>query len=95
MTGLQTDTFWGRNRWGYWCILLVLFLAGLGIRLYDLTDLPLDFHPTRQLRSAIIARGIYYEMQPNPDAYRQSAALQAMNSLVFCGKQNLPNSSSA
>ncbi len=25
----------------------------LGVRLYDLTDQPLDFHPTRQLRNAI------------------------------------------
>ncbi|MCK4692957.1 MAG: hypothetical protein KAT23_04970, partial [Anaerolineales bacterium] len=38
-----------------------LFAFGLGIRLYDLTDLPLDFHPTRQLGSAVIARGMYYQ----------------------------------
>jgi hypothetical protein len=44
-------------------ILLVLFLlAGLGIRLIDLDDLPLDFATTRQLHSFIMARGIYYEM---------------------------------
>ncbi|MGZ9223766.1 MAG: ArnT family glycosyltransferase, partial [Anaerolineales bacterium] len=36
----------------------------LAIRLYDLTDLPLDFHPTRQLVSVIKARGLYYETQP-------------------------------
>jgi hypothetical protein len=28
---------------------MALLLIGLGIRLYDLTDPPLDFHPTRQL----------------------------------------------
>jgi hypothetical protein len=27
--------------------LLILFVAALAIRLYDLTDPPLDFHPTR------------------------------------------------
>jgi hypothetical protein len=44
-------------------ILLVLFLlAGVGIRLIDLDDLPLDFATTRQLHSFIMARGIYYEM---------------------------------
>ncbi len=44
-------------------ILLVLFLlAGLGIRLIDLDDLPLDFATTRQLHSYIMARGIYFEM---------------------------------
>jgi hypothetical protein len=28
---------------------IVFLLLGLGIRIYDLTDLPLDFHPTRYL----------------------------------------------
>ena len=45
--------------------LVFIFGAALAIRLYDLTDLPLDFHPTRQLLSAIKARGLYYETQPN------------------------------
>ena len=44
---------------------MLVFGAAIGIRLYDLTDLPLDFHPTRQLLSAIKARGLYYETQPN------------------------------
>ena len=46
-------------------VLVLLFAVALTIRLYDLTDLPLDFHPTRQLLSAIKARGIYYETQPD------------------------------
>jgi hypothetical protein len=45
--------------------LLLLFSAALSIRLYDLTDLPLDFHPTRQLLSAIKARALYFETQPD------------------------------
>src|SRR5512138_2156947 len=45
--------------------LALIFCAAFAIRLYDLTDLPLDFHPTRQLLSAIKARGLYYETQPN------------------------------
>jgi Dolichyl-phosphate-mannose-protein mannosyltransferase len=45
--------------------LVLIFGAALAIRLYDLTDLPLDFHPTRQLVSFIKARGLYYETQPN------------------------------
>ena len=44
--------------------LMVIFIAALGIRLYDLTDLPLDFHPTRQLFSAFKARGMYYASLP-------------------------------
>src|SRR5512138_779538 len=45
--------------------LVLIFCAAFAIRLYDLTDLPLDFHPTRQLLSAIKARGIYYQTQPD------------------------------
>jgi len=48
------------------CIALILiFSAALAIRLYDLTDLPLDFHPTRQLVSVMKARGLYYLTEPD------------------------------
>ncbi len=56
-------------------IFLFLLALGSGIRLFDLTDQPIDFHPTRQLRSAIVARGMYYEMLPGADpALREQAA---------------------
>ena len=45
--------------------LVLVFGAALAIRLYDLTDLPLDFHPTRQLVSFIKARGLYYQTKPD------------------------------
>lgn len=48
----------------FWLVVFALALAGLAIRLYDLTDLPLDFAPTRQLFSAIKARGMYAAMLP-------------------------------
>jgi len=48
-------------------LVALLLLFGLILRLYDLTDPPIDFHSTRQLRGAIIARGMYYDMLPNPD----------------------------
>ena len=46
-------------------VLIFLFTTALVIRLYDATDLPLDFHPTRQLLSAMKARALYYETQPD------------------------------
>jgi dolichyl-phosphate-mannose-protein mannosyltransferase len=46
-------------------VLVFIFGLALAIRLYDLTDLPLDFHPTRQLLSVIKARGLYYQTQPD------------------------------
>jgi len=48
-------------------LLLLILALGLCLRLFDLTDQPIDFHPTRQLRGAIIARGMYYEMLPSAD----------------------------
>ncbi|GAB4580918.1 MAG: hypothetical protein Fur0022_36620 [Anaerolineales bacterium] len=51
-------------------LLLLLFLVFAALlRLTDLHDEPLDFNPVRQLRSALIARGLYYagltEIDPN------------------------------
>ncbi len=46
-------------------LFLLLFLVlGWAIRLYDLDDPPLDFHPARQLFAGLKARGIYYEAHP-------------------------------
>jgi 4-amino-4-deoxy-L-arabinose transferase-like glycosyltransferase len=60
-----------------WVVFFLLIFLGIGIRLYDLTDLPLDFHPTRQLLSAHKARGIYYQVQTGiPDWQREFAVQQ-------------------
>lgn len=53
---------------------------GVGLRLYDITDPPLDFHPTRQLRGAIIARSMYYQMLPGADPAQVETAIQLANS---------------
>ena len=45
-----------------WILLVLLLVLAAVIRLFDLTDIPLDFHPARQFHSAIIARGIYTEL---------------------------------
>ena len=76
MTG-TTKSFIAPNRWALAFVLALLFGLGLSIRLTDLTDLPLDFHPTRQLFSAIKARGIFYESTPPniPDWQRDMALL--------------------
>ncbi|MBV6395872.1 MAG: hypothetical protein HFACDABA_01459 [Anaerolineales bacterium] len=58
-----------------WRALLFLLLAlGGFLRLLDLTDAPLDFHPTRQLRNSIIARGIYYDLLPSADPSARALA---------------------
>lgn len=65
----------GRSRLFVGLVLLLLFGFGLGARLYDLTDPPLDFHPTRQLRMAMITRGIYYKMSPQVDPVAHETAI--------------------
>ncbi len=65
----------GRSRLGLGVVLLALFVVGFLIRMVDLTDPPLGFNPTRQLRSAIIARGIYYDGQPEDGAPQRQVAL--------------------
>lgn len=59
-------------------VLALMFLAGLAIRVYDLDDLPLDFHPTRQLFTAIVARSYYYQMTPDAPAWERERAAQQL-----------------
>ncbi|HMN62782.1 MAG TPA: hypothetical protein PJ988_20615, partial [Anaerolinea sp.] len=54
----------------------LLVLLGLAVRLYDLTDPPLDFHPTRQLHSLIMARGMYYQDAPGIPGWQRERAVQ-------------------
>lgn len=56
--------------------LFVLFALGIAIRLYDLTDLPLEFHSTRQLLSALKARGMYYETRTDVASEERAFAIQ-------------------
>lgn len=56
--------------------LIVIFTLGIAIRLYDLTDLPLDFHSTRQLLSALKARGMYYETRTDVSSEERAFAIQ-------------------
>jgi 4-amino-4-deoxy-L-arabinose transferase-like glycosyltransferase len=63
--------------WLLTALLAVIFVAALGIRLYDLTDLPNDFYMVRQYRSLLIARGMYYEhLTSVPEWQRELAVTQ-------------------
>ncbi len=69
-------TFFASSRLTLIITLLVLFGLGLGLRLYNLTNLPLDFHPTRQLLSALKARGMYYQSTPGLPDWQRKMAIQ-------------------
>jgi 4-amino-4-deoxy-L-arabinose transferase-like glycosyltransferase len=51
----------------FWIAAAGILLAGLAIRLVDLSDPPLDFHAPRQIHSALIARGYYAQLSPDLD----------------------------
>jgi 4-amino-4-deoxy-L-arabinose transferase-like glycosyltransferase len=55
------ELIFDKNPWIWKTILALLLLVSFAIRMIGLTDLPLDFHPTRQLYSAIKARSFYYK----------------------------------
>lgn len=57
-------------------MLIVLLAFGIAIRLHDLTDLPLDFHPTRQLLSELKARGMYYQAHAEFPEWQRKMAIQ-------------------
>ncbi len=64
------------HAWLFRISVILLFLCGFGIRIYDLTDAPLDFHPTRQLYSALKARGMYYENLESAPAWQRELAVE-------------------
>lgn len=73
-------SFFAASRLTLAITLLILFGLGLGIRLYDLTDLPLDFHPTRQLLSALKARGMFYQGRAEVPEWQRQMAVQQWKS---------------
>lgn len=73
--------FFGGKR-TLWVTLFTLILLGAAIRFYDLTDLPLDFNPTRQLYSALKARGMYYSTLPeSADLPQRETAIEQWHAI--------------
>lgn len=61
--------------WLMVALVAVLFIGALGIRLYDLTDLPNDFYMVRQYHSLQIARGMYYAHLPTAPGWQRDIAV--------------------
>ncbi len=73
----ETGTKLFGKPWQKTALIAVLFMAALGIRLYDLTDLPNDFYMVRSYHSLLIARGMYYEhLSSAPEWQREMAVTQ-------------------
>jgi 4-amino-4-deoxy-L-arabinose transferase-like glycosyltransferase len=61
-------------------LILLLFL-GAFLRLLDITDPPLDFQPSRQLRNSLVARDIYISRLPSATAEQRDLASTFANSV--------------
>jgi 4-amino-4-deoxy-L-arabinose transferase-like glycosyltransferase len=79
---MEQKSFFASSRLTLALTLFLLFGVALAIRLYDITDLPLDFHPTRQLFSAVKARGMYYETLPDVPEWQREFAVQQWKTKV-------------
>lgn len=65
-----------------WFILFIILLTLGGLlRLIDITNPPLDFHSTRQLRDLIVARDIYYSMLPSATTEQRELARSFANTV--------------
>ena len=65
-----------------WFISLIILLALGGLlRLIDITDPPLDFHSSRQLRNSLVARDIYYSILPSATIEQRELASSFANAV--------------
>jgi hypothetical protein len=61
----------------------LLLALGFLARLVVLKDAPLDFHGTRQLRSAIIARAVYLRLSPDASPVLRQEAMDLANLEIY------------
>ncbi len=71
------------RRWGWGLAWGLVVALGLAVRLYDLTDLPLDFHPTRQYHGLLLARSLYLRWRPGPISPLEVAQRAAGNKVAL------------
>ncbi len=64
------------SKYSHLAILVVFLLASLAIRIYDITDLPFDFHPSRQIYTAILARGRFYQDLESAPQWQRDMAVR-------------------
>jgi hypothetical protein len=76
MEANPTPSFLDKHRWLLTLVVLAIFAGALGLRLFSLTTLPLDFQTDRQEQSMIKARGLYYATLSNAPEWQKQMAVQ-------------------
>ncbi len=72
----NTPRLFNQSAWLRRIVIAILVILALVIRFYDLDDLPLDFHSTRQMHSALMARGMYYQTRSDVPDWQKSMSMQ-------------------
>ena len=68
-------------------LIILLFIAGFALRFVDFDDPPLDFHPARQMHSALMARGFFlkdngYIADQSPEYNRDAMILGTLEAWI-------------
>lgn len=71
----ENQPLFDRPAFLWWALIGLIFAAGFAVRMFRLEDPPVDFHPTRQLHSALIARGMFYERNSCVEAWQREMAV--------------------
>jgi 4-amino-4-deoxy-L-arabinose transferase-like glycosyltransferase len=69
-----------QTRTWFFTLIILLILGGV-LRLIDVTDPPLDFQPSRQLRNSLVARNIYYSLLPAATIQEQALTKEFASSV--------------
>jgi hypothetical protein len=78
-----SNSFFGRSPWLVFITVFLILALGAGFRLMRADNPPLDVHAWRWLRSAVTARGFYYEMDPNSDPAARQSAIQISEAFPY------------
>ncbi len=72
----ETLRLFNKSKWLRWVAIAVIVILAMAVRFYDLDDLPLDFHSTRQMHSALMARGMYYQNRADIPEWQKTMAVE-------------------
>jgi 4-amino-4-deoxy-L-arabinose transferase-like glycosyltransferase len=72
----ETLRLFNKSKWLRWIAIAVIVMLALAVRFYDLDDLPLDFHSTRQMHSMLMARGMYYQTRSDIPEWQKTMSLE-------------------
>jgi len=72
----ESPRLFNKSKWLRWTAIAVIVVLSLAVRFYDLDDLPLDFHSTRQMHSMLMARGMYYQTRTGIPEWQKTMSLE-------------------